>query len=174
MGKGDIKKLVLNYLVKEEIFPEEDLEYVALSGEHTLVLRKLDYQETDKALQLKLKELDMREKELALEYKAKELELHNAKTRTVEVSKVPFDIRKHIRFVPPFQESEKDKYFMHFEKVATSLKWPEDVWTVLLRSVFVGKAREIYSALSVEHSARYQTVRDAVLMAYEVRHIDEI
>ena len=63
----------------------------------------------------------MREKELALECKAKELELHNAKTRTVEISLVSFDVGKHIRFVPPFQESGMDKYFMHFEKVATSL-----------------------------------------------------
>ena len=66
MGKGDIKKLVLNYLVEEEIFPEEDLERVALSVEQTLELRKL-------------KELDVREKKLALECKAKELELYNAK-----------------------------------------------------------------------------------------------
>ena len=56
---------------------------------------------------------------------------------------------------------------MHFEKVAISLKWPEDVWTVLQQSVFVGKAQEVYSALPVEHSARYQTVRAAVLKAYE-------
>ena len=66
MGKGDIKKLVLNYLVEEEIFPEEDLERVALSVEQTLELRKL-------------KELDVREKKLPLECKTKELELYNAK-----------------------------------------------------------------------------------------------
>ena len=52
MGKGDIKKLVLNYLVEEEIFREEDLECVALSREQSLELRKLEYQERDKALQL--------------------------------------------------------------------------------------------------------------------------
>ena len=63
MGKGDIKKLILNYLVEEKIFPEEDLECGALSGEQTLELRKLVYQERDKVLQLKLKELDVREKE---------------------------------------------------------------------------------------------------------------
>ena len=33
VGKGDIKKFILNYLVEEEIFPEEDWECVALSGE---------------------------------------------------------------------------------------------------------------------------------------------
>ena len=70
-------------------------------------------------------------------------------------------MEKHIRFVPPCHKSEVAKYFMHFEKVAISLKWPEDVWTVLLQSVFVGKAQEVYSALPVERSARYQTVRDA-------------
>ena len=80
MEKGDIKKLVLNYLVEEEVFPEEDLEHIALSVEQTVELRKLEYQE---ALQLKLKELDVREKELAVEYKAKELELHNAETHTI-------------------------------------------------------------------------------------------
>ena len=29
-----------------------------------------------------------------------------------------FDVTKHIRLVPPFQEKEVDKYFLHFEKVA--------------------------------------------------------
>ena len=43
MGKGDIKKFILNYLVEEEIFTE-DLEHVTLSGEQTLELRKLEYQ----------------------------------------------------------------------------------------------------------------------------------
>ena len=58
-------------------------------------------------------------------------------------------------------------YFMHFEKVVTSLKWLEDVWMVLLQSVFVGKSCEIYSALPVEHITRYQVVKDTVLKAYK-------
>ena len=33
-----------------------------------------------------------------------------------------FDITKHIRFVPPFNEKEVDKYFL-FEKVAKDLDW---------------------------------------------------
>ena len=32
-----------------------------------------------------------------------------------------FDVTKHIRLVPPFQEKEVDKYFFHFEKVAFCL-----------------------------------------------------
>ena len=46
-----------------------------------------------------------------------------------------FDVTKHSRLVPPFQEKEVDKYFLHFEKVAENLKWPKEHWTLLLQSV---------------------------------------
>ena len=36
-----------------------------------------------------------------------------------------FDVSKHVRFVPPFQETEVDKY-LHFEKVASSLEWSKE------------------------------------------------
>ena len=52
-----------------------------------------------------------------------------------------FDVTKHIRLVPLFQEKEVDKYFLHFEKVAENLKWPKEHWTLLLQSVIIGKAR---------------------------------
>ena len=71
-----------------------------------------------------------------------------------EVS-ISFDASKHIQFVPQFQEKEVNKFFLHFEKVATSLAWPKEVWMMLLQSVLTGKAREVYSALSVEQSAQY-------------------
>ena len=71
-------------------------------------------------------------------------------------------------YIPPFQEREIDKYFLHFEKVATSLEWPRDIWTLLLQSVLVGKAREIYAALSLDQSSEYDTVKTAILNAYEL------
>ena len=61
-----------------------------------------------------------------------------------------FDVTKHIRLVPPFQEKEVDKYFLHFEKVAENLNWPKEHWTLLLQSVVIGKARAIYTQLGVE------------------------
>jgi len=130
---------VLAYLVEEEIFSEDVLEGSSISEEQGLELKRLEFQERDKAIQLKLRELEIREKELAIDYKAKELELIKAKSHTSE-SVTPFDVGKHIRFVPPFQETEIDKYFMHFEKIANSLKWPKDVWTVLLQSVLCGES----------------------------------
>ena len=119
---------------------------------------------------MKLRELELREKELTLQLKLKEVEIAAAATPTPPPSGTAalFDVSKHIRFVPPFQEKEVDKYFLHFEKVATSLMWPKEVWIVLLQSVLVGKAREVYTAMSVEQSLQYDNIKQAVLKAYEL------
>ena len=80
-----------------------------------------------------------------------------------------FDPARNIRLVPPFQEKEVDKYFFaHFEKVADSLNWPKESWVLLLQSVLVGKAQEIYGSLSVEQSSNYEHVKEAILKAYEL------
>ena len=79
-----------------------------------------------------------------------------------------FDPARNIRLVPPFQEKEVDKYFAHFEKVADSLNWPKQSWVLLLQSVLVGKAQEIYGSLSVEQSSNYEHVKEAILKAYEL------
>ena len=70
--------------------------------------------------------------------------------------------------MPKFEEKEVNKYFLHFEKIAESLKWLNESWTLLLQSVFVGKAREMYSSLSVEQYQKYDVVKKAVLKAYEL------
>ena len=86
---------------------------------------------------------------------------------------------KHIRLVPPFLDTEADKYFLHFEKIASSLEWLKVeiasslewlkvVWTLLLQSALLGKAREVYSALSVDQRSDYNVVKTTILKAYEL------
>ena len=101
----------------------------------------------------------MKELELQGTSKSKPLPLDSGKS---------FDVTKHIRLVPPFQEKEVDKYFLHFEKVAENLKWPREHWTLLLQSVVIGKAREIYTQLSLEQSSDYDKVKELILKAYEL------
>ena len=79
-----------------------------------------------------------------------------------------FDSARNIRLVPPFQEKEVDKYFALFEKVDDSLNWPKEIWVLLLQSVLVGKAQEIYGSLSVEQSSNYKHVKEAILKAYKL------
>ena len=118
---------------------------------------------------MRLKELEIREKELSVQLKLKELEKEREPATPTPVRTVStFDVSKHIKFVPPFQEKEVDKYFLHFEKIATSLDWPRDAWMLLLQSVLVGKAREVYSGMSIEQSSQYNHVKTAILKAYEL------
>lgn len=52
--------------------------------------------------------------------------------------------------------------------MATTSKWPRTMWTLLFQSILVGRAREAYSALSLEKSANYDEVKTAILKAYEL------
>ena len=134
--------------------------------------------EAEKARELRLAELkearELRELELKAEadkeaaareheLKMAGLGIHSSKDKASA-----FDPARNIRLVPPFQEKEVDKYFAHFEKVADSLNWPKESWVLLLQSVLVGKAQEIYGSLSVEQSSNYEHVKEAILKAYEL------
>ena len=44
----------------------------------------------------------------------------------------------------------------------------EEEWTLILLSSLVGKAREVYSTLSVEDSGRYEIVKNVILKAYDL------
>ena len=148
-------------------------------------LQDAQFAEAEKARELRLAELkearELRElelkaeKEKALLEAEKEAAAREHELKMASLGKPPlsdkasvFDPARNIRLVPPFQEKEVDKYFAHFEKVADSLNWPKESWVLLLQSVLVGKAQEIYGSLSVEQSSNYEHVKEAILKAYEL------
>ncbi|KAL2096852.1 hypothetical protein ACEWY4_006059 [Coilia grayii] len=111
-------------------------------------------------------ELRMKDLEINQALRLKELEI-----RARESGLVPsehFDVTRNIRLVPPFNESEVDKFFAHFERVATVMKWPRNVWTITLQSIFKGKAQQAYSSLSLADAADYDKVKEAVLRIYSL------
>lgn len=85
-----------------------------------------------------------------------------------DVGQPDFDVGKYIKLVPPFRESEVDSYFVAFERVAAKLKWPRDMWALLLQCNLVGKAQEACAALPIDDSLDYDLVKSAVLRAYEL------
>ena len=176
----DLMKLQLEMKAKEfelqerlKIEEQERKEKLELEKEKLEMEKAIKQQELDAKLQMEEKE---RQERLAFEKQKfeKELEakmaLEQAKLdkHGSSSSSGKFDATKNIRLVPKFQETEVDKYFLHFEKIAESLKWPKESWTLLLQSVFIGKAREIYSSLSIEQCHSYDVVKKAVLKAYEL------
>ena len=112
--------------------------------------------EAQKARDVRLAELrearELRQLELKVEAK-EEAAVHEHELKMAGLGRHPpldrasaFDPARNIRLVPPFQE----KKVAHFEKVADRSNWPKDSWVLLLQSVLVGKAQEIYGSLSVE------------------------
>ena len=133
---------------KEKLAMEKEKLYL----EERIQKEKLEQAEKERQYNLRMKELEMQDK---------------TKTKPLDLG-THFDVTKHIRLVPPFQQKEVDKYFLHFEKVAENLKWPNEHWTLLLQSVVIGKAREIYTQLSLEQSSDYDKVKELILKAYEL------
>ena len=174
MLKQEIKNILVQFLVDQEILDSSALSLVIVT-QTGLQMRELEIQkqieleklrleqekckiEQERQMQIEREKLkfDSEEKERERQYnlRMKELEMQNMTVKRQPLdSGSHFDVTKHIRLVPPFQEKEVDKYFLHFEKVAENLKWPKEHWTLLLQSVIIGKAREIYTQLTVEQSS---------------------
>ena len=134
--------------------------------EMELEMRRLDLKELELRNQVQLRELEERTK---LEIRLKELELDpSSPHRRSAGSQAVFDVNKCIRMIPPFNERDVDKYFILFERVAGTLKWPRDVWPLLLQCVLTGKAQEAYASLSPNDSLEYDKVKTAVLRAFEL------
>ena len=79
-----------------------------------------------------------------------------------------FDVSKNISLVPQFRENEVDSYFSVFERIAAALKWPPEVWPLLLQCKLSGKAQEVIAALPLEESLKYESVKAAIMRAYEL------
>ena len=57
---------------------------------------------------------------------------------------------------------------IQFLRVTKTLKWPRNVRSLLLQSVFKGKAQDSYTSLSSELSQDYDVVKTTVLRADEL------
>ena len=150
---------------KEKFEREERMQKEKLEMEERIAKEKLLFQEKEKENERLLQE---KEQERQNNLRMKELEMQDKVKPKPSDLGTHFDVTKHIRLVPPFQEKEVDKYFLHFEKVAENLKWPKEHWTLLLQSVVIGKAREIYTQLSLEQSSDYDKVKELILKAYDL------
>ena len=80
----------------------------------------------------------------------KELEFKHSALSSSSSPSAQLNVPSNIRLVPPFAEKNVERYFAHFERVATVSDWPIHAWTALLQSVLVGKAQDASTALNIE------------------------
>ena len=134
---------------KERMKMEERVQKERMEMEERVQKERMEMEEREKEKERQI-QIEREKLKFDTELRMKELEMHNMTVKRQPLdSGAHFDVTKHIRLVPPFQEKEVDKYFLHFEKVAENLKRPKEQWTLLLQSVIIGKAREIYTQLTV-------------------------
>ena len=129
--------------------------------------KEREMQERKEERELKLLELKMKERELQLAFE-KEIKIAELQQRTGRQESEGKEAVRNIKLVPKFNEKDVEKCFLHFEKLAESMEWSKSIWTVLLQSVLIGKAQEVYSALSVEQSTDYDVVKNTIMQAYEL------
>lgn len=185
--KQVIKSDLLSQMIALGILPEEPpvaSEVAEEMEEPSGRLRSVSPErESDPMVALKLKELELQIKQQEHKNRLlqlREMELHRVtkQEERVEgahnvqpvgaVSSDQFDPSRYIRLVPPFRETEVDAYFTAFERVAGKLRWPRDMWALMLQSNLVGKAQEVCAAMPIEDSLNYDLVKTAVLRAYEL------
>merc|ERR1711879_70267 len=119
--------------------------------------REMQKEKEEREMQFQLKKLEI-DREIELE-RARHGATFSQQPLNPHDHRHQFDVSKHIRLVPKFNEKSVDKYFLQFEKVAENLSWPKENWTTLLQSVLQGKAAEVYSAMSVADSSDYDKVK---------------
>ena len=140
-------------MVKPRKYDQEfELEKLKLQME--LEKMRLEREEKEKERQERERERQERERERERQERERESARQiqeREKERQFELEKLKlqqsnhpigqsFDVIKNFQAVPSFQEDDVDMFFLHFEKLATSLNWPKDHWTILLQKAFVGKA----------------------------------
>ena len=87
--------------------------------------KKIEIEERIQKEKLEKEETE-RERQFDLRMKETEMQNKTVKPQPLDFG-IHFDVTKH-RFVPPFQEKEVDRYFLHFEKVAETFKRPKEHW----------------------------------------------
>ncbi|KAJ8030126.1 hypothetical protein HOLleu_26437 [Holothuria leucospilota] len=150
MRKDEIKRYVLEYLVNESILPSTVLETaITVPTDNTFELKRLEM-EMNKEIRLKEKERERekeerereerererkeREMQMQREEKARE---HEFRLKQLELGVIKgsdpkigldtggFDVSKHVKFVPKFQEDNVEKFFNHFKKLGEQLNGQE-------------------------------------------------
>ena len=156
MRKNEVRRIILEHLVDNEICDEsalEELAEVAMSNaqlelEKTKILAEADIEKTKIIQEARIRELAIRQEGPS--------------------ERREFEVARHVKLVPRFTEQDVDQYFSHFEKTATNLQWPKQHWSMLLQTALCGKAQRVYASLSVQECADYDVVKRMILQGYEL------
>ncbi|XP_033100281.1 uncharacterized protein LOC117103773, partial [Anneissia japonica] len=184
MKKCDIIALIANHLglpdvqsggetMSESHVVNGEVEMAKIELERERLNFQREEKEREREREEREKEREEREKEREFELRMLELkqglsEDQGSFRQRGDNNSPNFDITKHIRLVPKFDEGDVESFFIAFEKIANRLKWPKEFWTLLLQSGLTGKAQEVFACSSDAVTDDYFKIKESILSAYEL------
>ncbi|KAL2081327.1 hypothetical protein ACEWY4_023180 [Coilia grayii] len=147
-------------------------EEVCREKERTHEARQREQQRLFEAEQRE-REAEKREKDLQIELQVANVKLEQTKRdgqdrQRQREHEVRFDVSKCLKIMPRFCPESPDVFFEAFERIATEREWPVEEWVTLIRRELTGKGQEAYTSLAFGDSCEYETVKRAVLRAYDL------
>ncbi|XP_068214077.1 SCAN domain-containing protein 3-like [Palaemon carinicauda] len=121
----------------------------------------IKYEENEKQREENEKQREENEKQ-----RAHELELQKIRGATSNPSHVTVAVDT-TRPLPFCDTDDITAYLVRFEKVAVSLNWERNSWSVQLASLLRGKALDIYTSLSDDVTSDYASLKEALLKGFK-------
>lgn len=184
--KEDIKKTVKSALCEKGHIVEADYlsDEEGKNPQSPKTVGSLTFEEQKELLRLKMENVKL-EHEMELD-RLKLSEKNERARRQVEQQKLEIEalrlelvkqgksvsadqnIANSLRLCPHFNERDVDTFFIMFERVAESQTWDDSFRALMLQCTLTGRAQRAFTALSVEDSRNYETIKAAVLRAFEL------
>jgi hypothetical protein len=123
--------------------------------------RQREKEREEREAKIKEKEIELKEKEIRAQIELARIQQGQANPDREQ--QVPKCLK-----IPSFVESKDqiDTYLARFKWFAKSMKWREEDWAIRLSALLTGDALEAYTRLSDDDAAKYETVKEALLLCY--------
>ncbi|XP_060753832.1 uncharacterized protein LOC132864434 [Neoarius graeffei] len=174
-SKSLMQLVVKAALIKAQVLPEEEA-----TPPSPAAAAEVTYEQQKELLRLQMEKTrleydkEIEKRRLDREVELFKLDVERQRLALIERGKMPagtpgeFDVARSLKLVPKFDEAKVETFFTLFERVANAYHWPDVERTLLLQCTLTGRAQEAYSALDGTESLKYDSVKQAVLKAYEL------
>src|SRR6218665_3873672 len=153
-------------LLERKLDAEETANKFKLDLEDRKIRENRAIEESKLKMQLDKLEMDDKEKARQHEINLKRLD-QNLPVVTDPIPNDSFRLSGAIKFVPPFDDVDMTQFLNAFEKAMAIHNFPKDKWTQLIHTKLTGKAQKVFAELGVEACLDYDTLKAALLLAYE-------
>src|SRR6218665_3166326 len=152
--------------LERKLEAEETANKIKLDLEDRKIRENRAIEESKLKMELEKLEMDDKEKARQHEINLKRLD-QNLPVVTGSIPTDGFRLSGAIKFVPPFDDVDMTQFLNAFEKAMAIHKFPKDKWTQLIHTKLTGKAQKVFAELGVEACLDYDTLKAALLLAYE-------